>query len=251
MAAAKLKLKAWIFNRLRKTLHVQALPDTSTTKASATVAAKIPIKFSTAVYPSAPTRRNFVIKAAGPQLRPSYPPPPLPSGSTLDQALGIEGGKWRQRRRSVCVCASVCEMCVRWEVGGGGLSLRVSESQSVSPTRDARQPGFTHPYFPASSPHTHVSLCFILSAWGGFMRGSRSRRDKSAARSHRRPQRGGFFLRLDGFPQKAARLNGRRQQAVVQTRLPVFVRTHLRWRTAGKSRSRPSPERRPARDAAF
>lgn len=68
------------------------------TKASATVAAKIPIKFSAAVYPSAPTRRNFVIKAAGPQRRSSYPPAPPPSGSTLDQELGIEGGKWRQRR---------------------------------------------------------------------------------------------------------------------------------------------------------
>lgn len=129
----------------------------------------------------------------------------------------------------------VCLVCVRREVGWG-LSLRVSESQSVSPTHDARQPGF-HPNFPTSSLHTHTSPSFSFSLLGCvYERLTFSLRQKRSTLTPSDSQ-GFFFLtflaKFGGLPTK------------------VFVWTHLHWRPAGMSRSRPSPERRPARDAAF
>lgn len=135
-------------------------------------------------------------------------------------------------------------------VGFESEGLRVSVCLTHAWRASAWVYSSSFPRFLAAHIHTLHSLCP-----GVFMGGSRSRRDKSAVRSHRRTHRGVFFLtflaKFGRFPTKSCLSERQAGAGCHADKVACFVRTHLHWRPAGMSRSRPSPERRPARDAAF
>lgn len=94
-------------------------------------------------------------QSVGPRQRPRLAP-------RLIRHLALRAGNWGQQRviRSGCVDRSASR-----HKGSSVWGLEVSVSHSVSPTLDAREPGFTYPHLPVPSPCPSTSIWFSLPGW--------------------------------------------------------------------------------------
>lgn len=94
-------------------------------------------------------------QSVGPRQRPRLAPRLI-----RHLALRVGNGGQQQVIRSGCVDRSASR-----HKGSSVWGLEVSVSHSVSPTHDAREPGFTYPHLPVPCPYPSTSIWFSLPGW--------------------------------------------------------------------------------------